>query len=145
MENWQKVWREGFAPVLTMNHLKVLAQALEKDDPRLIQGGTTQPPPLMEVQDHEVDAACAIGFCGWQGDKLETVGEVEEFFAHCCFAADQKLEEASACRWFLNWFDDTPRPVVREQFLTEVLMEISRREEVLARENDCVPTVVVMA
>ncbi len=46
------------------------------DDPRLTQGSTTTP-PLMCVQDWPVEAACVLGFCGWQGDGLETVAEVE--------------------------------------------------------------------
>ena len=70
--------------------------ALTGDDPRLTQGSTTTPPPLMCVQDWPVEAACALGYCGWQGDELETVGEVEEFFARMCFEADQRLGEPAA-------------------------------------------------
>jgi hypothetical protein len=44
-----------------------------------------------------------VGYCAWQGDGLETVAEVEEFFARVCFEADQVLGEPAACRWFLNW------------------------------------------
>src|SRR5918992_267026 len=81
MESWRTVWREGFAPVLSLKGLEALRDALAADDPRLTQGSTTTPPPLMCVQDWPVEAACALGFCGWQGDELETVGQVEEFFA----------------------------------------------------------------
>ena len=72
-------------------------------------------------------AACALGYCGWQGDRLETVGQVEEFFARCCFEADQRLGEAAACRWFLNWFDDTPRDEMRQELLAEVERAIADR------------------
>ena len=113
MESWRLVWREGFVPVLSTAGLESLRDALRGDDPRLTQGSTTTPPPLMCVQDWPVEAACALGFCGWQGDELETVGEVEEFFARVCFEADQRLGEPAACRWFLNWFDDTPRDEMR--------------------------------
>lgn len=98
------------------------------DDPRLTQGSTTTPPPLMAVQDWPVEAACALGFCGWQGEDLESVGQVEEFFARACFEADQKLGEPAACRWFLNWFDDTPRTQMRKELAEEVTLAIEIRE-----------------
>ena len=81
MESWRHVWREGFVPSLTTAELIALRDALRVDDPRLTQGSTTTPPPLMCVEDWPVEAACALGFCGWQGDELKTVGEVERFFA----------------------------------------------------------------
>jgi len=74
MESWRLVWRDGFVPVLSTAGLEALRDALRGDDPRLTQGSTTTPPPLMCVQDWPVEAACALGFCGWQGDELESVG-----------------------------------------------------------------------
>jgi len=120
MESWRQVWREGFLPVISTSGLEALRDALRGDDPRLTQGSTTTPPPLMCVQDWPVEAACALGYCGWQGDELETVGQVEEFFARICFEADTRLGEPAACRWFLNWFDDTPRDEMRRELLGEV-------------------------
>jgi hypothetical protein len=81
----------------------------------------------MCVQDWPVEAACALGFCGWQGEELETVGQVEEFFARLCFEADQRLGEPAACRWFLNWFDDTPRADMRRELLGEVERALAER------------------
>ena len=81
----------------------------------------------MCVQDWPVEAACALGFCGWQGDELESVGQVEEFFARACFEADQRLGEPAACRWFLNWFDDTPRDHMRRDLLNEVELALAQR------------------
>ena len=127
MESWRTVWRDGFAPTLSLKGLEALRDALLADDPRLTQGSTTTPPPLMCVQDWPVEAACALGYCGWQGDKLQTVGQVEEYFARCCFEADTRLGEAAACRWFLNWFDDTPRAEMRRELLTEVERAIAER------------------
>lgn len=128
MESWRLVWRDGFAPVLSAEGLAALADALRADDPRLIQGSTSAPPPLMAVQDWPVEAACALGFCGWQGEDLDTVGQVEEFFARACFEADQRLGEPAACRWFLNWFDDTPRDEMRRELRAEVEKAIAERE-----------------
>ena len=127
MESWRKVWRDGFAPILPTAGLEALREALATDDPRLAQGSTTTPPPLLCVQDWPVEAACALGFCGWQGEGLVSVGEVDEFFARACFEADQRLGEPAACRWFLNWFDDTPRDRMRCELLAEVEWALTAR------------------
>ncbi len=127
MESWRLVWRDGFVPVISTTGLMALRDALTSDDPRLTQGSTTTPPPLMCVQEWPVEAACALGFCGWQGDELNTVGEVEEHFAKCCFEADQRLGEPAACRWFLNWFDDTPRAEMCRELLAEVELALAER------------------
>src|SRR5436189_1332669 len=127
MDSWQIVWREGLAPLLSTAGLEALRQALVADDVRLLQGATTTPPPLQCVQDWPVEAACVLGYCGWQGDSLETVAEVEEFFARACFEADQRLGEPAACRWFLNWFDDTAREEVRQLLLAEVNHALAER------------------
>ena len=127
MESWRMVWREGFAPVLSNAGLESLWQALRNDDPRLVQGATTAPPPLLSVCDWDCEGTCAIGFCGWKGEGLGTVGEVEEFFARICFEVDKRLGEPAGCRWFLNWFDDTPREEMRDELLTEVERAIRQR------------------
>jgi hypothetical protein len=127
MDSWRKVWRDGMEPLMSVEGLEALRQALRTDDPRLVQGATTTPPPLMCVQDWPVEAACALGFCAWQGDGLETVGEVEEFFARACFEADQRLGEPAGCRWFLNWYDETPRDEMRRLLLEEVNRSLALR------------------
>lgn len=127
METWRLVWRDGFAPAISTAGLVALRDALAGDDRRLTQGSTTTPPPLVCVQDWPCEAACAAAFCGWQGEGLETVGQVEEFFATLCYQADQRLGEPAACRWFLNWFDDTPRDAMRRELLAEVEIAIASR------------------
>src|SRR5208283_1634947 len=87
MESWRKVWRDGLAPLISTEGLESLRTALCDDDVRLLQGATTTPPPLQCVQDWPVEAACALGYCGWLGSGLATVAEVEEFFARMCFEA----------------------------------------------------------
>ena len=103
------------------------------DDPRLLQGATSSPPPLACVQDWPIEGACALGYCGWQGDGLETVSQVEEFFAQVCFEVDKTLGEPAACRWFLNWFDDTPRDEMRRELLIELQRTLAQR---LSAEDD---------
>ena len=127
METWRQVWREGVAPQLSTAGLEALQKALQADDERLLQGATTSPPPLQCVRDWAVEGACVIGYCGWQGDGLETVSEVEEFFAQVCFEVDKALGEPAACRWFLNWFDDTPRQEMRRELLIEVQRTLAER------------------
>ncbi len=129
MESWRMVWRDGVAPVLGTAGLEALRKALLSDDQRLLQGSTTAPPPLQCVQEWPVEGACGISYCGWQGEGLETVGEVEEFFARICFEVDQRLGEPAACRWFLNWYDETPREEMRRELLAEVNRTIAQRRD----------------
>jgi hypothetical protein len=136
MESWRKVWREGVAPLLSTRGLQSLRHALETDDARLMQGATTSPPPLECVQDWPVEAACVLGYCGWQGDGLKSVAEVEEFFARVCFEVDRRLGEPAACRWFLNWFDEAPREEVRRLLLPEIGRSLAQR---LAVEKGAAP------
>lgn len=127
MESWRKVWREGFAPVLATPGLEALWQALRSDDERLIQGAASDPLPLMCQRDLRVARCCSIGWCGWQGEKLDSVGELEEFFSRTCFEADQRLGEPGGCRWFLNWYDDMPRQSMRLELLFEVERTLEQR------------------
>lgn len=127
MESWRKVWREGIVPQLSTSGLTALEKALVNDDPRLIQGATTTPPPLQCVRDWPVEGACALGFCGWQGEGLNTVAEVEEFFARACFGIDKSLGEPAVCRFFLNWFDETPREEMLPLLLEEVNLALAER------------------
>jgi hypothetical protein len=130
MEQWRLVWRNGFAPVIPAEALTALADALRTDDPRLTQGSTTTPPPLMCVQDWPCEAGCALGFCGTVvngGFGNATVGQAEEFFARACFEADQRLGEPAACRWFLKFFDDAPRDEMRRELLAEVELALAAR------------------
>lgn len=129
LEAWRKVWREGLSKVISLDGLKALLVALVADDKRLIQGATTSPPPLMCVADWPVEAADAIGICGWLGEGIETVGGVEEYFAKRCFDSDQLMKEPAAVRFFLNWADETPRNQMREALLPEVELAIRERHK----------------
>lgn len=135
MESWRTVWRQGVAPLMPTKGLQALAKALTDDDSRLLQGATTTPPPLQCVQDWPVEAACGVGFCGWQGNDLETVAEVDEFFAQTCYLIDQAMSEPAACRWFLNWFDETPREEMRRELLQEVERTLKERFDAENRQG----------
>lgn len=127
MERWRNVWRDGFLPSLPTAGLVALREALRRDDHRLHQGATTTPLAHVAWTDYPCEGACALGFCGWQGKSLASVGEVEEFFNQACWEADQRLGEPAACREFLNWFDDVPRSVMRRELLSEVERALALR------------------
>src|SRR5437763_9287607 len=119
MESWRKVWREGVVPLLSTEGLEALRRGLINDDARLIQGATTTPPPLQCVQDWPVEAACALGYCGWQGEGLESVAEVEEYFARLCFEVVQRLGEPAAWSWLLTLVEVAARDEMGAMLLAE--------------------------
>lgn len=126
----KKVWVEGFQSQFSTEALQSLAEALEVDDPRLTQGSTTVPPPLMCFQDWAVEGCCGVAWSGVEecgGFSEATAGEVEECFARYCFNADKRMGEPAACRHWLNWFDDTPRHQMRAELLALVQEELQRR------------------
>jgi hypothetical protein len=124
---WQHAWRQGIAPSLSTGSLRVLRDALEQDDPRLVQGRTTTPPPLEAIEAWPCEQACALGFACWLGLGLVTVAQVEEAFALACAKADERLGEPAGVRWFLNWYDDAPRAQMRRELLAEVNVTLAER------------------
>lgn len=129
--SWQLVWEKGFQPQFSTEALESLAQALETDDPRLCQGSTTVPPPLRAVQEWECEACCPVSWVGVLlngGFGSATVGQVEEFFAKACCEADIALGEPAACRWLLNFVDDTPRHQMRSALLAVIRTELEQRK-----------------
>jgi hypothetical protein len=132
MDKWRRIWREGLAPHLSRPGLLALQSALHNDDRRLLQGTTCYPPLLDMMRERAVVGTCALGFCGWQGDGLRRVGEIEEFFHDLCDAADAAFNEPAACRYFLNWYDDAPRAEMRRELLAEVTRSLQQPTAVAA-------------
>src|SRR5205814_1059844 len=120
---------EGIAPIISTAGLLALKEALENNDPALIQGATTVPPPLQSIQDWPVEAACPLSLTGWRGEHFRTVGQVEEYFARVCYYAGERLGDSSGARWFLNWVDDTPREQMRQELLAEVVGTLAGRSD----------------
>ncbi len=147
MEAWRKVFREGFVPLLTEEHLLHLKKGLEEDDPRLLQGATTLPPPLAVVQDWPVEAACLTCYPWAMANggisqpraspeeynryalEVPSVGMVEEEFAKISYEIDQRMGEPAAVRWLLNWWDETPREQVRLEVLAEVQLALDNHKK----------------
>jgi hypothetical protein len=132
MEKWRRTWRHGLVPQLSRAGLLALQTALTRNDPRLLQGVVSSPPPLDALGQQACRGACAIGYCGWQGDDLRSVAEVEAFFHRVCEGADAVFAEPAACRYFFNWFDDAPRAEMRRQLLGEVALALADRAAVAA-------------
>jgi hypothetical protein len=129
MDAWRQVWRVGLAPQISTAGLEALRSALIADDSRLIQGSTTTPPSMgVYVQDWPVESACALGYCGWKGEGLQTVGQIENYFSDLCYKADRESAECGSTKHFLEWFDCTGRVYVFRELLPEVERELSQRE-----------------
>jgi hypothetical protein len=127
MESWRRVFREGIAPLLPVTGLQALHDALVKDDPALIQGATCSPPPIACAQNIEVEGGCGISYPLWKGECLNRVGELEDRFSEICYYVGVYFKEPAACRWFLNWFDETPRFEVLRLLLPEVKRSLAAR------------------
>jgi hypothetical protein len=121
MNSWQKVFRDGISPQLSTRALEELHKALSQNDPALLQGQTIDPLPCPENDPCSVVAACPIALAGWRGERLRSVAEVEEFFAHVVCKAGNALGEPAAVRYFFHFTDTADR----ETFLRELRAEVS--------------------
>ncbi len=122
-------FKEGFALLISTNGLKALRKALEINSSLLIQGVVTEPSILECIADWEVEGACAIGYCGWIGEKLKTIKEVEKYFTIKCHQADIILDGQAYARDFLLWYDNTPQEEVRFRLIFWTV-------EILGTRND---------
>lgn len=129
---WEQVWTKAISKLVSTAGLEALKQALETNNPELRQGHITTPVPWHNTVSLPVESACAISFCGWRGEDLNTVGEVEEYFARICFGIDQLLNSPASCRFFLNWFDQTPREEMRTKLLEAVNRTLGQHSYVSA-------------
>lgn len=120
LESWKHVFRDGILPQLGRAGLLALAEALEDDAPELLQGATTDPAPLPVCWDWDCQGACPLAFACWQEDGLRSVGEVEEAFAQLAAECDRRMNEPAALRYFVNWWDDSPRDLAVPALLDEV-------------------------
>lgn len=120
LQRWQRVFRLGIAPAIPTAALIELRAALAADDPKIIQGAVTSPAPLDSLRSVAVHGSDVIGFAAMVGFGLRTVGEVVAHYHAVCEAADVSLRESHACRWFLVWYDETPRDAMRAALMAEI-------------------------
>lgn len=134
-----KIFREGLAPILSLEGLLALERAMETDDPRLLQGGTTEPPPFSFCADWKPARACLIALPYWLGDGLETLGEIEEAFARTCHEIHLRTGIINAAGELLTPYDTMPREEMIATFLPEVKAAIASRRAVEVEEDKLVP------
>jgi hypothetical protein len=128
---WQRAFREGFAPLLSTEGLRSLANALKRDDPRVITGATVYPPPLAFCGDEPVQKCCPVAWAALDGYPLNaaTVALLDARFSELCFKADALLGEPTAVRYLLNEIDTWDRETMRQNLLGEVEWALSQRDE----------------
>lgn len=119
-------WRDGLAPLLTLEQLASLELALRFDDPRLLQGQTVEPPPVFYPDlDHDDPvnpgnmppvAVCLLGWCAWH-DGCATTAAVEEYV--------QRAQVGGELDALVDWYDETPRDEMRAALLHEIKRSIA--------------------
>jgi hypothetical protein len=127
LSEWTRVWRVGVVPQLTRDNLVALRDALQSNDPRLMQGGTTYPPPLPNVQDWRCESCCLVAFPGFS-DGLTTAGELNTYFAEACHRADLALGEPAAIRHLLHFWDNGSRADVFAALIAELDAALAPKE-----------------
>lgn len=135
---WEHAWRVGIAPQADTDGLLSLLTALSADDPRLVQGACTVPPPLRAYHDWPVEAADAVVWLEWRGAEnpdCDSVGDCERAFARLMSVADDLLGVPAGAREFLGWFDDTPRAEMRSTLSAMIRSELWRRAAAERKEN----------
>lgn len=122
LNKWVRDWRESYLPQLSKAELEALLKGLIEDDPALIQGNTALP---LHTSSDKIEAGCALCYAIWRGRKVNSLVYVERAFNEMlCYNADTLLPEQS----FLNWFDFTPRDMMRSELISEIkynLQELS--------------------
>jgi hypothetical protein len=126
VETWRRILRDGLLRSLTEDELHALRRGLADDDPALLQGMMTLPPPLECLHDWPVEGADLLAYPGWRARGLVTVKEVEECAWALCSAIDARLGEGAA-KELLAWYDATPRADVLAALLGEVEREMMIR------------------
>lgn len=132
IEPWRRVWRDGLGPQFSPTSLVILRGGLLQDDPRLLQRATAHPEPSPLFSADAIEGCCALGFGAWQSGALQRIGDLATFFNHLCSTADDRLGELAGCRYFLDWYDQTPRPVMRHELLGEVNRLLNDRRDIAA-------------
>jgi hypothetical protein len=91
---------------------------------------------MMGTIGEKVCAACAIGLMAWRGEGLRTVGQVHDAYVRICHRVDQLMHDPDASQYFVAWYDNQPRDVVRGELLREVERELLVRRAGL--RGDCI-------
>jgi hypothetical protein len=124
-----EIFHAGIAHRLGLEGLIALRDALQADDPALLQNETVLPDINTHDRRETCTGACAIGLALWRGLELQTIGEVEYRFCSLAVAVDAQLGAGSCMRW-VQWFDELERNQMRRELLPQVLRAIEHEEGV---------------
>ena len=135
---WQEAWHRGIVPQLSIPELEVLADALERDDPELIQGNTCDNGDDDDetIYVETIYGACAVGYCGWKARGIQEATALNSYFCELVDEAQKAFPGVSMpIQTFFLWFDQMPRRQMIEQLLPEVRKALAaRREELISKE-----------
>jgi hypothetical protein len=124
---WRDSWRQAVAPRLPEAGLVELADALRRDDSRLVQANGRDPDLCDGGPGGAILRADAIGYALWQGHGLTTTAGMNRRVERLVFGTDPEGRCHLSAWPFLEWYDATPRGEMRRELLAEVEREISRR------------------
>lgn len=134
VRQWQNVWRLGISPHLSTEGLLALLKALLADDLALIQGATTEPPPISGCMDLEPVGHCPLIFCIRFGQPQNpkglgwTIADLEQEWAELLGKVDATFKQVNAHRpWFAFW-DDSDRQTARWALMQEVTRTLAERK-----------------
>lgn len=128
---WRRAWDELAAPALSTRALLALRAGLLADDPRLIKHRIVTPPRNDRTSDAAPLGACALGYCGWQGEGLATCEAVEKFFSGLTFRLTTAAVDAGRDLFlsdFVCWWDVTPREQAVPMLLEAVEAALATRD-----------------
>lgn len=135
--DWRSIFHDAIAPRLSTAGLIALRQALEEDDPRLLQCSTVEPAPIDDDDQRPVEGACPLGWCLWQGEGLVSAGAVWVLFNALLNAVDAAWplpgDVCGTSRRFIHWIDNTEREMMRRELLLEVVKVLTSRMAEVAK------------
>jgi hypothetical protein len=123
-----EIFQAGIAPRLGAAALEALRDALQRDDPALVQRETTHPSSNEHPYCEECLGACGVAYGLWKSLCLYNIGDVERRFTKLCCSVDAQMGAGSSTRW-LNHYDETPRQEMRAELLPQVVKAIERERE----------------
>jgi hypothetical protein len=125
----RKVWREGFVPLLSTAALLALQAGLRRRDPRITQGATTIPRPILKNASKPVQAACPVAYAAWQASPCThmRVAQLEEHWITLVNHAAEILGNPQATSYFFTWVDGATRDELFFHLLLEVQIALTAR------------------
>jgi hypothetical protein len=86
-----EIFTAGIAPRLGLAGLQALRDALERDEPALIQGNTTKPDLNTTCRGEPCEGACGVAYALWKTLELQSIGETERAFTRLCVSVDAQM------------------------------------------------------